>query len=358
MPNNNNNSLYVRGSNGIYRYKNEFKLKNNSHPFPMAHRMEALKKAGLKNSIKSKNIVVKNNNNNNNNPVKQALDNKINKDFDGKKYDLIVHFKGFNQLFDYGVYNGEETDNKTHEIMKNHIQKIAVEYMQEIKNNLDNKIEGKTLLLVWDGDDLKETQWTQVMKATAKRLVEHGAKIEFLCCYDPKTPENQWGVVDPTDTLIGLKYENNHIYKYADLGVNDFNEVGMVLLYVTSNLIKKNNKPILVLCAGGGDTPVNEYEFTRKDIDKLTDINHPLAMKLFNSMNQDNFKWMASSLIKSRKNKNKTNGVEQSGIKALLDKHQQGGARKKRTIKKKSSKKKKSLKKKSKKNKSKSKRKC
>ena len=349
------------------------------------------------NNDMSNTIVVNANVRNNTNPVKQALDEKIKNEFDNKTYDLIVHFKGFNNLFDYGVYNGEEEDNKTHEIMKNHIQKIADEYMvvikeklntEYIKNNtqLDDKIlNNKTLLLVWDGDGLEKTQWTQVMIATANKLKEQEAKIEFLCCYQTKSgnygqPENF------TDSLNILG--EVHQFTYEEIGVKDYNEVGMVLLYVTSNLINKNknknknknnnnnnNNKILVLCAGGGQIPVNEYKFTRKVSDNLTDINHPLALQLIDEMEQSKFEWKASEFINSRRNINAKdgNGVEISMLKKQLNTqvrraHALGGARKKRTKKskslkkkkasKKSSKKSKSLKKKSKKNKSKSKRKC
>ena len=393
ISNNNTNSLYahrnVNSKQVLGTYKPDFKLNNNTKPLPLKYRMEALKQAARlpnnlvlsprtkvvrnnTNSVKQdlNNNVRPNTNNNNTNSVKQALDNKINNDFDGKTYDLIVHFKGFNELFKEGTYNGYsretlENINFTEEDKISHIDDIVREYLSVIKKQLNGKLADATLLLVWDGDGLDDFQWTRVMIATAQKLVEQGANIEFLCCYDLKTPENQWGVEDPTNALIKLGYENNHIYEYKDLGVKDYNEVGMVLLYVTSNLINKNNNPILVLCAGGGDTPVNEYKFTRKVSANLTDKNHPLAMKLINSMIPDKFKWMASNKVHSRKNKNKNNGVEksqmtktneiqlinsiQSGVKLTG----RGGARKKRTIKKK-----KSLKKKSKKNKSKNKRKC
>jgi hypothetical protein len=298
------------------------------------------------------------------NLLKKALDEKIKNEFENKTYDLIVHFKGFNNLFDYGVYNGELTENETHELMKQHIEKIANEYKDEInQNNLDNKIEGKTLLLVWDGDGLEATQWTRVMTETAKKLVYLGAILEFLCCYQKK--DGIYGhKPDFTNSLNNLG--KVHQYTYEDLGVKDYNEVGMVLLYVTSKVLKvKDNKQRLVLCAGGGDTPVNEYKFTQNDSTIVDDTKkYPLALQLINEMNPDNFKWMASKFIKSRKtiNAKDESGVEESkmteanGIE-MINSNQYavtlGGARKKRTIKKK-----KSLKKKSKKNKSKSKRKC
>lgn len=305
--------------------------------------------------------------NNKNNSNKRVLDEKITELFDEKTYDLIVHFKGFNNLFDYGVYNGKESINETHKRMQNHIQEIANEYMQEIKNNLNNQeLNGKKLLLVWDGDDLEETQWTQVMIATAEKLKEQEAILEFLCCYNLKTDENPWGVENPTATLIQKGFEKNHIFKYGDLKVNNYNEVGMVLLYVTSNLINKNNKPILVLCAGGGQTPLDEYKFTKKNSTIVEDTNkYPLANKLINYMKPEKFKWMASKFIKSRKNKSKEDGVELSKmipkneIEMIkygdVTPHQRvrltsrGGARKKRT--KTLKKKKKSSKKQSKKNK-------
>ena len=315
--------------------------------------------------------------NNNNNQVKQALDNKINNDFDGKTYDLIVHFKGFNELFKEGTYNGYsretlENINFTEEDKISHIDDIVREYLSVIKKQLNGKLTYANLLLVWDGDGLEKTQWTQVMIATAQKLVDQEANIEFLCCYNLKTDKNPWGVENPTNTLNHIGFKNNHIFEYKELGVNGYEEVGMVLLYITSNLLKKNNNPILVLCAGGGKTPLDEYKFTKNDSTIVNDTSkYNLANKLVESMNPEKFKWMASSLIKSRKNKNENDGIELSkmtpdneieiiknvNVLQPVRLTVRGGARKKRT---KTLKKKKSLKKKSKKNKSKSKskRKC
>ncbi len=318
------------------------------------------------------------------------LKNKIKKEFQNKTYDLIVHFKGFDNLFADGVYNSygildSETELNpaiyTEDDKKKHIDEIAEEYIIEIKGQLDkleyDKLDNKTLLLVWDGDGLEETQWTQVMIATANKLKEQEAMIEFLCCYQKK--DGIYGhEPDFTDSLKNLGVV--HQFTYEELGVNDFNEVGMVLLYITSNLISRTTRivsryiPILVLCAGGGETPVNEYNFTQRNTDftinrsKLNSKNtHPLASKLINYMEGQYFKWFGSMYVRTRfTKKNEKLYLEKSLIKELLLlqiivanrnskklRRSAGGARKKRTIKKK-----KSLKKKSKKNKSKRKRKC
>jgi len=329
------------------------------------------------NNDMSNTIVVNANVRNNTNPVKQALDEKIKNEFDNKTYDLIVHFKGFNELFKEGTYNGysrETLENIyfTEEDKISHIDDIVREYLSVIKKQLNGKLTYANLLLVWDGDGLEKTQWTQVMIATAQKLVDQEANIEFLCCYNLKTDKNPWGVENPTNTLNHIGFKNNHIFEYKELGVNGYEEVGMVLLYITSNLLKKNNNPILVLCAGGGKTPLDEYKFTKNDSTIVNDTSkYNLANKLVESMNPEKFKWMASSLIKSRKNKNENDGIELSkmtpdneieiiknvNVLQPVRLTVRGGARKKRT---KTLKKKKSLKKKSKKNKSKSKskRKC
>ena len=329
------------------------------------------------NNDMSNTIVVNANVRNNTNPVKQALDEKIEKLFGNKEYDLIVHFKGFNELFKEGTYNGYSREtlkntNFTEENKISHIDDIAKEFEFEISRRLNNTVKDKTLLLVWDGDGLDDFQWTRVMIATAQKLVDQEANIEFLCCYNLKTDKNPWGVENPTNTLNHIGFKNNHIFEYKELGVNGYEEVGMVLLYITSNLLKKNNNPILVLCAGGGKTPLDEYKFTKNDSTIVNDTSkYNLANKLVESMNPEKFKWMASSLIKSRKNKNENDGIELSkmtpdneieiiknvNVLQPVRLTVRGGARKKRT---KTLKKKKSLKKKSKKNKSKSKskRKC
>jgi hypothetical protein len=317
------------------------------------------------------------------------LNSTINEKFQNKIYDLIVHFKGFDRLFADGVYNGRNPAknvnsnvnsnvNYSEDDKTKHIQEIADEYIKEIKNNLNNpNLNGKKLLLVWDGDGLEEFQWTQVMIATANKLKNTGSDIEFLCCY--KTKYGKYGH-EPDFTnglnLLGIV----HKFTYEELGVSGYEEVGMVLLYVTSNLINRvknlnldnNNKtnynPILVLCAGGGETPLNEYMFTQNmtyftiDGEIVTPAEkHPLAMKLVDHMIPVTFNWFTSHTVHSRKNKKKYGGVETSAIKTKLDSRVRrnfaiGGARKKRTKKKKASKKSKSLKKSLKKKSNKSKR--
>ncbi len=310
------------------------------------------------------------------------LNSTINEKFQNKIYDLIVHFKGFNELFKEGVYNGRNpaknvNSNAISNVNSNvnyseddktkHIQEIADEYINEIKKNLNNQdLNGTKLLLVWDGDGLDDLQWTRVMTATANRLKEQETKIDFLCCYQTKS--GMYGH-DQNFTNDLNELGNVHKFTYEELGVSGHEEVGMVLLYVTSNLINRvknlnlynNNKtnynPILVLCAGGGETPVNEYKFTRNITDFTIDgkivtpaEKHPLAMKLVDHMIPVTFNWFTSHTVHSRKNKKKDGGVETSAIKNTLDArirrtYALGGARKKRTKKKKSSKKSKSLKK-------------
>ena len=313
--------------------------------------------------------------NNNNNPVKRALDDKINTEFENKEYDLIVHFKGFNNLFKKGVYNGKgkEHNSRVYEDSEKDtdIDDIAKQYIRVIKIQLDQNVGNKNLLLVWDGDDLGETQWTRVMIATAKKLKEQGANLEFLCI-----PENE-DKLDNIQTELSKKYElpetkiNYILQTEINIQSVGWAVAGMCNMYVTSKINRTNNQPILVLCAGGGATPLDEYKFMNRKFEIPSWENKETNKSIYNNVIKladdnmpDNFKWMASSKVHSRKNEKKDNGVElsqmipENGIKIIEEIStnypiltRRGGARKKRT-----KKKKKSLKKKS--NKGKSKRKC
>ena len=331
------------------------------------------------NSVRLNNYVVNANDRNNNNSVKQALDEKIKNEFDNKTYDLIVHFKGFNELFLNGVYNGysrETLENigLTDVDKKSHIEDIAREYLHVIKTQMDGILSNKNLLLVWDGDGLDDFQWTRVMIATAQKLVEQGANIEFLCIPENETKLNN--IREKLSEISDLKDKEIKFILQNEINIDSVGwaVAGMCNMYVTSKINRNDNQPILVLCAGGGQTPLDEYKFMNQDFkppDWETDQQNILLYKQVINLADDDmrqkFKWMASSKVRSRKNKNngvelskmtRTNGIEminsiQSGVKLTG----RDGARKKRT---KTLKKKKSLKKKSKKNKSKSKskRKC
>ena len=222
------------------------------------------------NNDMSNTIVVNANVRNNTNPVKQALDNKINKDFEEKKYDLIVHFKGFNELFKEGTYNGysrETLENigLTDVDKKSHIEDIAREYLHVIKTQMDGILSNKNLLLVWDGDGLDDFQWTRVMIATAQKLVDQEANIEFLCI-----PENQVILDDITQNLSEISDLKDKEIKFILQNEINIDSVGwavagMCNMYVTSKINRNDNQPILVLCAGGGQTPLDEYKFMNQD---------------------------------------------------------------------------------------------
>lgn len=389
---NNENNLYARRSNvniyNSYTKKNVHKYNNsNKRQISVGPNLNARKKALGINVNNNKSVFgkresttnyVRSNNNvrNNTNSVKQALDNKINNDFSGKEYALIVHFKGFNNLFKDGVYNGYSND--TLETMGltdvdkiSHIEDIAREYFSVIKKQLDNDLIDKNLLLVWDGDGLEDFQWTRVIIATAKRLVHHGANIEFLCI--PEDDKIKVSIENNLSKISELKNTNINYILQTEINIDSVGwaVAGMCNMYVTSKINRKNNQPILVLCAGGGKTPLDEYNFMKnqfvipdseKDETKRNIYNN--VIKLADENMPNNFKWMASSKVHSRKSPkggvelskmipNNENEIEMINLsQSVVTLTNRGGARKKRTKKKKSSKKNKS------KSKSKNKRKC
>jgi hypothetical protein len=199
-------------------------------------------------------------------------------------------------------------------------------------------------LIVWDGDDFGENQWTQIMLATIHKLIENnvGMTIHLLCSYN--TDLAKWGnkkppwerddavnrdfLKNPNVILFGYPYNdinriqaaydtldgspspynsintiknNNTItptnQPHIDLKIGSYEDAGMVLLYITSHLIAYSGT-ILVLSSGGGQIPVNELNFTLKKLtidgnDKYKD-NDKLT-EMMDKMDGSRFRWVPST---------------------------------------------------------------
>ncbi len=250
--------------------------------------------------------------NNNNNSVKQALDEKITELFNDKTYDLIVHFKGFDNLFENGVYNGKEKV-LNYQIYNDsqkdkHIENIAKEYISQIKKFFSiSRLFNKKFLLVWDGDDLGKYQWTRVMIATAEKLKNKGSEIEFLCI-----PENKDKSIIIQNKLLEIPELKETEIKFILQNEINIQRVGrevagMCNMYVTSNINRTPVFPILVFCAGGGDILLNEYKFMKKQFvipdwenDETKRNIYKNVIDLAYEDMSELFIWKASSLIYSR----------------------------------------------------------
>ena len=280
-------------------------------------------------------------------------------------YDLIVHFKGFNDLFKFRTnIEGEKSIETT-------IHKVSSEFKKKIIDKLGIGVGigvgnvNKKLLMVWDGDDLGKFQWTQIMLATLDKLSDLDTlEIQLLCCYDSDDSEGKYGNKIPPhkrddvhidklknnkllDNTIAFTYENiNSLLdnkkldlktsltksekdKFKQITIKDYSVVGMALLYITSKILSRNKEPILILCSGGGQIPVDEYEFTQGLKQNVIGIKTKIEPK--------DFEWIMSKnryVTKRYKEKkdNKSGNInyikEDSLLKQILDKKHTIGKRK------------------------------
>lgn len=202
-------------------------------------------------------------------------------------YDVIAHFKGFDNLL-----------LERSELKKKYGKDVAMTFSSQILSSLKinshdlagaKSISEKKILIVWDGDKMHENQWTFFMVETVKLLSDYN--IDLLTC----TELGGWGSESRNAYLNnitgdhGFKSLNEstkkfdlYMYTYGDKSDNplsklsyfdtdpkDYTVVGMYLLYLTSKLVKPGGKTI-VLCIGGGQTPLDEYYYTIGNKDKIS----------------------------------------------------------------------------------------
>lgn len=285
-------------------------------------------------------------------------------------YNSVVHFKGFDNLFaKRSVETDPDYDKKTI------IDNVSTEFVTKISEDIGNSITTPKILIVWDGDDFGEKQWTQIMLVTIHKLIENnvGMTIHLLCSYN--TDPAKWGnekppwerddavnrdfLKNPNVILFGYPYNDINTIKnnntitpanqpHIDLKIGSYEDAGMVLLYITSHLIAYSGT-ILVLSSGGGQIPVNELNFTLKkltidDNDKYKD-NDKLT-EMMEKMDGSRFRWVPStnkfvnyrlitdvSLLNKELSKYSTTGSsEASSFKKILEfwnkTPQNGGGRK------------------------------
>jgi hypothetical protein len=264
-------------------------------------------------------------------------------------YDLIVHFKGFNNIFaNRGDLFEKEAviSNVCNEFVAEILSKFDTASNTNTSNtsntntsntntsntsntntsNTNTSNTPKKILIVWDGDDFGENQWTLLMLDTVKKLtgeidytpfeedrinLKGKYVVDMLTCYNNDDMKKAPGYRDEFGKMpsnVGKYYaytygktdSDSYIGKvYEDVNVDNYNEVGMMMLYLTSNKIKQpdNNNRILVLCAGGGQTPVNELHFTNNEVPQIEegkDDVYKSTRSIIHSMGRDTFYWYYS----------------------------------------------------------------
>lgn len=217
-----------------------------------------------------------------------------------REHTLVIFFKGFTGLFKHRGY-----------LRFDMVQNVKKEFIDFVKEKIGDK---KDILLVWDGDDYGEDNFTHVLLL----IVEEISKIYNVSLFTYWDDESDWAIKDkdgniappmidrlPSEVVkyyhcpyskLGFSNQPDNIKEGCSellkiYGKEKYIIVGMLGLYTIAH---KSSDNVYVFCIGGGLTPFREYLYCKKD--DLSDW-----LKQVNISNKDQEKYKVIEDFKDKK---------------------------------------------------------